>query len=313
MTFSQPSVSPRVFRSPDYRDLVERAIEQGFDVYRTGSDHIAVVNPLTGQRVTMSTSGSTRSGHALGNVRAALMRAGLDLRSKAERRRDRKQHKEATAMPKGSLLTDDQRAEIAERRERGETIVHVAEVMGLSTKTVGNHQPEHLKQPPSEALLASVHARSGGVTPEMEARMVELKEAGKKNVEIAQELGISDTSVWKHLPDKYKKPSRYKTVARSGPVERVKPTVEAPAEGPTESVVDIVKRVNQEFGDYPLIRQLVAKQTRYSKMLTEAEAIGDDDLQLLLLDKTKMSGLEAEAVRLWQATQTHDNGNGSKH
>ena len=212
-------------------------------------------------------------------------------------------------MPKGQLLTEEQRTEIAERREKGEDLKDIAASMGISAKTASRHQPAEYRREPSAAVFAARRAHAV-VDSEMEAKIVELREQGLSGKEVAAQLGISESSVHHHSPERLRRASRYKTIARSGPVERILPPAEAPADDePTESVTAIVARVNQEFGEYPLIRGLVTKHNRYAKMLAEAEAIGDDDLTLVLMDKTKLTGLEAEALRLWEATQ----GNGGKN
>lgn len=80
----------RSFRSDVLRDLARRALDQGWDAYPTGGGHLRLVNPANGGMVEMSTSaGGSRYGHDQRNVRVALARAGLDLRPKADRRRDR--------------------------------------------------------------------------------------------------------------------------------------------------------------------------------------------------------------------------------
>lgn len=79
----------RSVQSDMVRDLARRAVDQGWDLYPNGGGHLAAVNPDTGARVTLATSAG--GGHATSNVRAAFARAGLDLRSKAERRRSRRQ------------------------------------------------------------------------------------------------------------------------------------------------------------------------------------------------------------------------------
>lgn len=77
----------RSFRTDVLRDLARRALEQGWDAYRTGGGHVRLVNPTSGAMVELSTTANGRA-HGQENVRQALMRAGVDLRSKAERRRD---------------------------------------------------------------------------------------------------------------------------------------------------------------------------------------------------------------------------------
>jgi DNA-binding NarL/FixJ family response regulator len=295
MTLARQPVSLRAFRSPDYRDLVAEAQSQGWDVYRTGSDHVAVVNPATGARVILTTTGSTSSGHALGNVRAQLVRAGLDLRSKTERRLERRKHKEQ-AMPKGQLLTEEQRTEIVTLRREGVPVKDIAERVGVSTKAVTVHTPDDLIHHPKGADRMQV-------TPEQMAKIAELRRAGKTVDEVAEVIGFSSATVSKYQPEELKKPSRY----RSGPVVVVNPAPEKPAQD---------ERTTEQTGAYPVIRNLVIKQRRYAKMLAEAEAMGDDDIQLMLLEKTKLNPLEAEAIRLYDAFQSESlNGsaNGKAH
>lgn len=80
----------RSFRSDTLRDLARRALDQGWDAYPTGGGHIRMVSP-EGRIVEMSmTAAASRRGHDQANVRAEFARAGLDLRSKAEQRREKR-------------------------------------------------------------------------------------------------------------------------------------------------------------------------------------------------------------------------------
>lgn len=101
-----PSISVlRSFRSDTLRDLARRALAQGWDAYRTGGGHVRLVSP-TGQMVEMSTS-AAGNGHDQRNVRLAFARAGLDLRPKAERRRERIAARRARPIPQEVPVTTD--------------------------------------------------------------------------------------------------------------------------------------------------------------------------------------------------------------
>lgn len=80
----------RAFRSDELRDLTRLALHQGWDVYRRSGGHVSAVNPSTGAQVVLSVTGYV-TGHTLASKRHEFARAGLDLRSKAERRRLRQE------------------------------------------------------------------------------------------------------------------------------------------------------------------------------------------------------------------------------
>ena len=65
------------------------------------------------------------------------------------------------------------------------------------------------------------------------------------------------------------------------------------------SVADEI-RAHKTEPEYPVIRTLVDRQNHYASMLAEAERMGDEDLQIVLLEKTKLSPLEEDILRYWR-------------
>ena len=306
----------RGFRSPDFRALARKATEQGWDLFVRGGGHVDCVSPQ-GTIVRLSATAHT-AGPVLIPKRREFEKAGLVLSRFKRSKKHRTSHDEVSDMPKGVLLTREQLTEIAERRERGEKVKDIAAALGISDRAVSDHQPDYLKKPLTAVAQAANEGRRT-VTDEQVEEIAEMRRAGMKIDDIAEKLGVSTATITKYQPDDTRRRSRYeRSYGRSGPLVRIAPTpqVEAGEEADnetTESVTAIVARTNAEFGAYPIIRSLVVKQRRYAKMLQEAEALGDDDLQLVLMEKTKLSGIEAEAIRLWEATQTSANGNGNQH
>jgi hypothetical protein len=83
-----PSVL-RAFRADEYRELARSALSQGWDVYQESGGHVAVVSPQ-GHRVRLSVTAYAASG-SLAAKRHEFRQAGLDLRSRSERRRTQRQ------------------------------------------------------------------------------------------------------------------------------------------------------------------------------------------------------------------------------
>lgn len=79
----------RAFRADEFRDLVRLALRQGWDVYPERGGHVAAVSP-TGRTVRVSVTAYAAHG-VLVAKRREFIAAGLDLRSKAERRRAHRQ------------------------------------------------------------------------------------------------------------------------------------------------------------------------------------------------------------------------------
>lgn len=85
-TAQQINSTLRGFRAPEMRDLARRAVQDGWDLYTRPGGHVDVVNPANGAVVRLSSTGYAGPSQ-LKPKRHEFEVAGLDLRSKAERRR----------------------------------------------------------------------------------------------------------------------------------------------------------------------------------------------------------------------------------
>lgn len=80
----------RAFRADEFRELARMALAQGWEVYPEHGGHVAAVCPTTGRLVRLSVTAYAAHG-VLEAKRREFAQAGLDLRSKAERRRAHRQ------------------------------------------------------------------------------------------------------------------------------------------------------------------------------------------------------------------------------
>lgn len=85
-TTAQINSTLRGFRAPELRELARRAVQDGWDMYTRPGGHVDVVNPANGAVVRLSSTGYAGPSQ-LKPKRHEFEVAGLDLRSKAERRR----------------------------------------------------------------------------------------------------------------------------------------------------------------------------------------------------------------------------------
>lgn len=330
MSSTPARVLTRAIRSDALRTLTQGALDAGFDGYFSGSGHLRLVNPENGKSVWLSTT-SNGAARAYKNTRAALKRAGYN--------------PEEHDMPKGQRLTPNQIEQIGVMREAGIRLVDIAARLDISTKAAGDNSPaeyqaggpkhglmigpiaarQNLKafdaaqkkearaavavmERPAEVSSTGGYRVAGKTPPGMRMRPEQfellrtLLAEGGTNLEIAAKVGVSNWTV-----GQYRRKLREEELAPN--VRAAQALNEIAAE---PSIVDVVLQTTQDFTTYPLITDLIGRQRRYQSMLGEAERMGDEDLQIMLLSKLELSGLEKEIVAFW--AQTHgDQTNGNGH
>lgn len=88
-TTSQINDTIRGLRAPELRDLARLAVRDDWDLYTRPGGHIDVVNPINGAVVRLSST-AYAGPQTIRSKRHEFQQAGLDLRSKAERRREKR-------------------------------------------------------------------------------------------------------------------------------------------------------------------------------------------------------------------------------
>ena len=68
----------------------------------------------------------------------------------------------------------------------------------------------------------------------------------------------------------------------------------------SQEIAAVVEEVTNDWKEFPLIKQLIARQEALNQLSELAEKTGDDDIRLLALEKLDLPPLEAEAIKLWQ-------------
>lgn len=132
--------------------------------------------------------------------------------------------------------------------------------------------------------------------PEVIAKIAEMADAGANNNDIARATGLSTWTVSKYRVMHRNEPARPTVEVGSRLVAYAEPTVEQRIEQPmTAADVELAET-------YPLIRALIDRQRTFGELLELAERTGDDDVQLLILQKMELTGVLREAVDLWNAT-----------
>ena len=156
------------------------------------------------------------------------------------------------------------------------------------------------KTPPGKKMLPQ----------QMELLRRLITQTDKGNLAIAAEVGVSNWTVGQYrrkfaqeLAPNVRAAQALNQIAAAGvPLD----------DEAEESIAAFVLQTTQDFTTYPLITDLIGRQKRYQSMLGEAERMGDEDLQIMLLSKLELSGLEKEIVAFW--AQTHgDKANGNGH
>jgi len=129
--------------------------------------------------------------------------------------------------------------------------------------------------------------------------MTQMIKEGHSNKEIANKVHVSTTTVarWKRTQHTW---DDALPLASTHQVPIVSPLRQQTAE---EAVI----QVYVESTDYPEIKALITRQQRYRVMAQEAERLGDDELQLLLLTRMDTSPLEKEILRYWAEQHSKDN------
>lgn len=148
--------------------------------------------------------------------------------------------------------------------------------------------------------------------PEQYEMLRALLAEGGTNLAIAAKVGVSNWTVGQYRRKfaEETKPDRPTTEVSDRLVSYSEPTDEQRAAQPMNAA-DVAFQVTREYTLYPTIRGLVDRQRSLAQLLKLAEASRDDDVQLLVMQKMELTGLEKEAVDLWHATHGQQaNGNG---
>ena len=226
--------------------------------------------------------------------------------------RDIERDQEEHAMPKGQLTTPEQVEAIQAGRRAGEPVTQIAARLGVSTKTVTMYTPPELLP---KAKPGSLRDRTGTswkpVAPGRKPRVDGYRP--------------SPISVRKATPDELEHFGRPVMTANPEPdretievgdrlVAFKEPSDELRDAEPM-NIGDVVRKVAAEQAAeaavFPMIRSLVNRQRKYAQLLKLAEQSGDEDIQLMVMDKMKMTALEQEAVALWELSQPTQGRNGA--
>jgi len=117
---------------------------------------------------------------------------------------------------------------------------------------------------------------------------------------IAEKLHVSTVTVsrWKRTRSNWD----------SGlPEATTHPEFVSPLRSRSQTAEEAVIQVYVESKDFPEIKALINRQQRYRTMAQEAERLGDEELQLLLLTRQDLSPLEREILRYWAEQHAKDN------
>lgn len=81
-------------------------------------------------------------------------------------------------------------------------------------------------------------------------------------------------------------------------------TIPEPVAAPPEPVseppiAEVVAAITEEWHAYPAIRSLLARKQALDELMALAERTGDDDIQLLVIQKMEFSPLEREVIDHW--------------
>lgn len=280
----------RSFRTDEFRELARRAVAQGWTAYQRGNGHVALVAP-TGAQVTLSATAYT--GHGLvESKRLELARAGLDLRSKAERR----------------------------RAHRQEVRMHAPDTTPTPTPTRRHPTPaggKFAQVPGSLAVLdldgfrVRLWSRADGTW------VTETRDLAMKRRLRAVYAQDRDTAVERMRLEIAAKPPIVEEPPKPPPApvpERVQVTDRLVAPGPLQDppVASAVARrggfhvVQAEAGDFPLAAALEALDATLAPALAALTAAGKVDAADLIRAELDRSPLEEELVRLYRRVMTGD-------
>lgn len=277
----------RSVQSDLVRDLARRAVAQGWDLYPNGGGHLAAVHPVTGAQVTLATSAG--GGHATENVRAAFRRAGLDLRSKAERRRSRRQEvhpmqvRDVTPAPPPLPVVPIPEAE-DRRRGRLPTNLASREALDIGGRRVVIRQGTGGRWSASTRDAAYKTGRRSWAGLDRDA-MVDRIARDLAEEAAAEEAAVEESATRLadvHLPD---------------------PEAVAAVEGGPLAGFHVVQADPEEF---PLAAHLAALDAAVAPALAALEAAGKVDAAGLLRAEVERSPLEEELVRLYRRVMSGD-------
>ena len=327
----------RSMRNDQLRDLALGAVDAGFDGYIAGSGHLRLVNPTTGASVWLSLT-SNGLGRVYKNARAAFKRAGFDPDKEHDMPKGQRvspaQQEQIRTMRIAGLPT----GEIAERvgvsgkavrtyspaeYRRGGALFQIAgaargpaavEAFDSSTAVAVMDKPE--AAPVADFPVVQTISVPGNGLEKAGGRFKLRGPQDVVNVDgYLVTIGERVDGNWvAKTPDLSKMSRRRQWMDQNGR-ERLLARVQAdlakdppqlpgqatePAELP---IAELVKSTTADFTSFPLIADLFGKQRRYRAMLTEAESLGDEDLQLVLMSKIELKPLEKEIIAYWE--QTH--------
>jgi hypothetical protein len=258
----------RAIGSDQVRDLARQAIGQGWDVYSTGGGHLAVVHPATGAQVTLSRNAG--GGHAIANVRQAFARAGLDLRSKSERRRAHRQ--EVRAM---------QARDVTETPTPPPTVVAKPEApapVHLTTPHLFEPGDDTARDARGHVLRLCRLCGKAGQSPLH--RPARIAEAERPKVAVSERL-----------------------VAYQAPAPAAPETPKAKGNGAAHSSYHVVSATPEEF---PLAAHLAALDASVAPAIVALEEAGKTDAAALLSAELERSPLEEELVALYRRVMAGD-------
>lgn len=323
----------RSFRSDVLRDLARRALAQGWDAYLNGNGHVRMVSP-SGAMVDMSTTAAaSRRGHDQANVRAEFARAGLDLRPKAEIRRDRKAERRGlfAITPKeesSSMATSAPTAPPHKTAEGGFTF---APKGGRSVRAEDvdiDGRPFRIRYRADGRVegttLRRKQQRTFGPSADVESVMVQLRKFAEKvpnwttepqeprppHAKTAKPKAVK-TGMNGHAPAVVAEalkdvPDDVEAGAIPDAFDRALTTPE-PVKEPSQIAPadDLIRMgdygvVHLSHADFPVAVGLAALHATVTPAIEALEAAGKMDAAALLRGELEVSPAEAELLRLWQ-------------